>query len=86
MIPNFIQLFNRGCLILEYLGMQLFAEGKSRIACLLQNFWLKKNEMDLHGLLTVEHEVYLNKIEYRSYFIEHRPLPEEKLMAKTNTT
>lgn len=61
------------------LGMQLFAEGKSRIACLLQNFWLKKNDMDLHGLLTVEHEVYLNKIEYRSYFIEHRPLPDEKI-------
>ncbi len=60
------------------LGMELFSEGKSRIACLLQNFWLRKHGMDLYGLLSVEHEVYLNKNEYRAYFIENKPLPDEK--------
>lgn len=59
------------------LALPVFSEGKSRIASLLQNFWLRKHDMDLKGLISLEHEIYLNKINYRSYFFENRPQPDE---------
>lgn len=45
-------------------SIALFKEGNSKIASLLQQFWLKKNAFDLDGLLSIEHELFLNKAEY----------------------
>lgn len=59
------------------LALPVFSEGKSRIAGLMQMFWLRKHNMDLRGLLSLEHEIYLNKINYRSYFFENRPQADE---------
>ncbi len=59
----------------KLLGTRLFSEGKGKIASLLQNFWLKKKGMDLLGLLSIEHELYLNKNDYQNFFIENRTEP-----------
>ena len=45
-------------------SIPLFNEGSGKIASLLQQFWLKKNQMDLDGLLSIEHELYLQKHTY----------------------
>jgi Fic family protein len=50
------------------IGMELFAEGRTKIAALLQNFWLQKHNMDMFGLLSLEHELYIHKNTYRKYF------------------
>lgn len=57
----------------KLLSTRLFSEGKGKIASLMQNFWLKKKGMDLLGLLSIEHELYLNKNDYQQFFIENRP-------------
>jgi Fic family protein len=44
--------------------ISLFNEGNNKLASLLQQFWLSKNQMDLFGLLSLEHELYIQKIEY----------------------
>ncbi len=49
------------------LGIQLFSEAKSKMASLLQHFWLKKKGYDLSGLLSVEHDLYLNKNDYQLF-------------------
>lgn len=41
-----------------------FNDGNNKLASLLQQFWLSKNQMDLFGLLSLEHELYIQKIEY----------------------
>ncbi|MDZ4668998.1 MAG: DeoR family transcriptional regulator [bacterium] len=46
------------------MSIPLYSEAKSKFANLLQLFWLKKNKMDMHGLLCLEHEIYINKINY----------------------
>jgi Fic family protein len=46
------------------MAIPLYSEAKSKFANLLQQFWLKKNKMDMHGLLCLEHEIYINKIAY----------------------
>lgn len=52
------------------LSIRLFGEASVRIACLLQQFWLRKKSMDVSGLLSVEHELYLNRQDYASCFGE----------------
>jgi Fic family protein len=57
----------------KLLATELFSEGKTKIASLLQNFWLKKKGMDVFGLLSLEHELYLNKNEYQYFFDAKSP-------------
>ena len=59
-------------LLFKILGLPMFSEGKSKIASLMQNFWLKKHGMDLQGLLSIEHDLYLNKNDYQKFFYENR--------------
>ena len=47
-------------------------ESKNKFASLLQSFWLRKNDMDLNGLLSLEHELYIKKNEYLTYFLEYK--------------
>lgn len=54
----------------KLLNLKLFSEGKSKIASLLQNFWLAKNNFNMEGLLSLEHEFYTNKNEYQVYLGE----------------
>jgi len=49
------------------LSIPLFSEAKSKIASLLQNFWLKKKRYDLYGLICLEQDIYLNRNDYRSF-------------------
>jgi len=46
------------------MSMPLFSESKSKFASLMQWFWLRKNKMDMHGLICLEHEIYINKLTY----------------------
>jgi Fic family protein len=46
------------------MSLPLFSEAKSKFAILLQNFWLKKHQMDMNGLLCLPHEIYINKQAY----------------------
>jgi hypothetical protein len=52
------------------LSTRLFSEGKTKIASLLQYFWLRKKGVHAFGLLSIEHELYLNKNEYQCFFDE----------------
>lgn len=49
------------------LNIRLFSECTTKIASLLQHFWLKKKGMDVFGLLSIEHELYANKNEYQNF-------------------
>lgn len=55
------------------LNTRLFSEGTTKIASLLQYFWLKKKGMNVFGLLSVEHELYVNKNEYQNFLDEQLP-------------
>lgn len=57
----------------KLLNIPLFAECKTKIAALLQHYWLKKKKMDLFGLLSIEHELYVNKNDYQPYFDNQLP-------------
>ncbi|OYU97733.1 MAG: hypothetical protein CFE21_05445 [Bacteroidetes bacterium B1(2017)] len=46
------------------MSIPLFSECKSKFASLMQLFWLRKHKMDMFGLMSLEHEIYINKIEY----------------------
>jgi Fic family protein len=46
------------------MSLPLYSESKSKFANLLQWFWLRKNNMDMNGLLCLEHEIYINKLSY----------------------
>jgi len=46
------------------MALPIFDELRTKAACLLQYFWLAKNQMDCFGLLSIEHELYLNKNNY----------------------
>lgn len=64
----------------KLLNTRIFSEAKSKIASLLQNFWLRKKGMDSLGLLSIEHELYLNKNDYQNFFIENRTdAPQENI-------
>jgi Fic family protein len=54
----------------KLLNMSLFSEGQTKIACLMLNFWLHKKGMDIFGLLSPEHELYINKNDYQEFFGE----------------
>lgn len=56
----------------KILTLPMFSESKNKFASLLQSFWLRKNDMDLNGLLSLEHELYIKKIEYLTYFLEYK--------------
>jgi Fic family protein len=58
------------------LNIRLFSEAQSRFATLLQHFWLKKKGMDAMGLISLEHELYLNKNEYQNYFGEEATITD----------
>jgi Fic family protein len=55
------------------LNIRLFSECTTKIASLLQHFWLKKKGMDVFGLLSIEHELYANKNEYQNFFDDQHP-------------
>jgi Fic family protein len=46
------------------MSLPLFSEAKSKIAGLMQLFWLRKHKMDMFGLMSLEHEIYINKQAY----------------------
>lgn len=54
----------------KLLGTRLFSEGKTKIASLLQSYWLRKKGMNAFGLLSLEHELYVNKNEYQCFIDE----------------
>lgn len=56
----------------KILTLPMFSESKNKFASLLQSFWLRKNDMDLNGLLSLEHELYIKKNEYLTYFLEYK--------------
>lgn len=55
------------------LNIRLFSECTTKIASLLQHFWLKKKGMDVFGLLSIEHELYANKNEYQNFVDDQQP-------------
>lgn len=55
----------------KILSLPFFNESKNKFASLMQSFWLRKNDMDLNGLLSLEHELYIKKNEYLTYFLEN---------------
>jgi hypothetical protein len=57
------------------LNIALFSESRTKMASLLQHFWLKKKHMDVSGLLSLEHELYLSKNEYRNFFEKNNEEP-----------
>jgi Fic family protein len=48
----------------KLMSLNIFEELKPKVACLLQYFWMAKKQMDLFGLMSLEHELYINKNEY----------------------
>ncbi len=50
------------------LNIRLFSEAQTKMASLLQFYWLQKKGADAFGLLSVEHELFLSKNEYQNYF------------------
>lgn len=69
----------------KLLNLPLFTEGKTRIISLLHNFWLRKNQIDLFGLLSIEHELYIHKNKYIQYFFEHKAIEGEILLSEQMT-
>lgn len=45
-------------------SVSMFSEAKIKLACLMQLFWLRKHKMDMYGLMSLEHELYINKSAY----------------------
>jgi len=46
------------------ISLPLFSEAKSKFASLIQLFWLRKHNMDMFGLMSLDHEIYINKATY----------------------
>lgn len=61
------------------LQVKLFSEAKSKIATLLQNFWLAKHKVNMFGLISIEHELYAAKNDYLGFLGETRDV--EKIAA-----
>jgi Fic family protein len=53
----------------KIISLPMFLKSKNMYASLFQSFWLKKHQMDMNGLLSLEHELYINKQEYETYFL-----------------
>jgi Fic family protein len=61
------------------LAIPLFSEAKSKMASLLQFYWLKKKGYGLANLLSIEHELYLRKNDYFNFFGDQsRPLTHDQ--------
>lgn len=58
----------------KLLQIRLFSEAKSKIASLLHYFWLTQQQVNLHGLLSLEHELYNHKSDYQPLLGETRDL------------
>lgn len=58
------------------LQIRLFSEAKSKIASLLQNFWLAKKQVNMFGLISLEHELYVAKAEYQGFLGETRDVEQ----------
>lgn len=56
------------------LQIRLFSEAKSKIASLLHHFWLTQQKVNMHGLLSLEHELYNHKNDYLPLLGETRDL------------
>jgi hypothetical protein len=56
----------------KILSLPMFSQSKNKFASLLQSFWLRKHQMDLNGLLSLEHELYIKKNDYLAYFPENK--------------
>ncbi len=52
------------------LGIKIFSEAKSKMALLLQHFWLRKKGFDLKGLLSLENDIHNYKNEYQNFISE----------------
>jgi Fic family protein len=52
------------------LGIKIFSEAKSKMALLLQHFWLRKKGFDLKGLLSLENDIHNYKNEYQNFIFE----------------
>lgn len=52
------------------LHIRLFSEAQTKLASLMQYFWLRKKSQDVAGLLSLTHELYLHKNDYQNYFGE----------------
>lgn len=52
------------------LQIRLFSEAKTKMASLLQYFWLCKHGINMHGLVSLDHELYVNKTEYLAFLGE----------------
>lgn len=63
----------------KLLQLRLFSEAKSKIASLMQNFWLAKQQANMYGLFSIEHELYLSKADYQVFLGEARDV--EKIAA-----
>jgi Fic family protein len=55
----------------KLLSIRLFSECKTKMASLLQYYWLSKKGFSALGMMSLDHELYLNKNEYQSYADEH---------------
>lgn len=58
------------------LHIRLFSEAQTKMASLLQYFWLRKKGMDAAGLLSITHELYLCKNDYQNYFGEEASITD----------
>lgn len=58
----------------KLLQTRIFSEAQLKIASLLQYFWLQKKGVNLHGLLSIEHELFIHKFDYQYY--HNNELPE----------
>lgn len=61
------------------ISLPLFSESKTKFANLIQYFWLRKHKMDMFGLLSIEHEIYINKTEYEDLVNKVKPGEEVSL-------
>ncbi|MFI5220885.1 MAG: HTH domain-containing protein [Bacteroidia bacterium] len=66
------------------LGLQIFSEAKSKMASLLQHFWLRKKGYDLKNLLCLDQEIFQHRNEYRSFTFENDPKPNPRQQEDMN--
>ncbi|MBC7381374.1 MAG: DeoR family transcriptional regulator [Bacteroidia bacterium] len=61
------------------ISLPLFSLSQTKFANLVQYFWLRKHKMDMFGLLSIEHEIYINKTEYDELLNKVKPGEEISL-------
>lgn len=55
------------------LQTRIFSEAQLKIASLLQYFWLQKKGQSVHGLLSIEHDLFIQKYDYQYYYNQELP-------------